>query len=178
MEYCHTCERFQKANWITGKKFGLIIHIQEPKSPWEVVHMDLFIALPPSGDRSYNSSLVIVDRYIKTLIFLPCHKDYTAIDAALLLCNRLIPHMGLFNYIISDRYPKVTSALWTNLPILFGTKLSFSTAYHPQTDGLAEIMIQTLEDMKRRFCSYVLLFKDSNGFTHDRCTLIPASELA
>ncbi|MBW0578497.1 hypothetical protein O181_118212, partial [Austropuccinia psidii MF-1] len=58
------------------------------------------------------------------------------------------------------------------------TKLSFSTAYHPQTDGLAERMIQTLEDMIRRFCAYGLEFKDSDGFTHDWCTLIPALELA
>ncbi|MBW0572901.1 hypothetical protein O181_112616 [Austropuccinia psidii MF-1] len=47
---------------------------------------------------------------------------------------------------ISDRDPKFTSALWKNLHQPFGTKLSFSAAYHPQTDGLTERMIQTLED--------------------------------
>ncbi|MBW0587989.1 hypothetical protein O181_127704, partial [Austropuccinia psidii MF-1] len=46
------------------------------------------------------------------------------------------------------------------------------------TDGLAERMIQTLEDMNRRFCAYALEFKGSDGFTHDWCTLIPALELA
>ncbi|MBW0583026.1 hypothetical protein O181_122741, partial [Austropuccinia psidii MF-1] len=155
-----------------------MIHIQEPKSPWEVVHMDLVRALPPSGDESYNACLVIVDRYKKTPIFLPCHKDDTAMDTALLLCSRVISHTGLFKNIISDRDPKFTSTLWTNLYKLFGTKLSFSTAYHPQTDGLAERMIQTLEDMIRRVCAYGLEFKDSYGFTHDWCTPIPALELA
>ncbi|MBW0505980.1 hypothetical protein O181_045695 [Austropuccinia psidii MF-1] len=66
IEYCHSCDRCQKANRSTGKKFGLMIHIQEPKSPWEVVHMDWVTALPPSGDKSYNACLVIVDRYSKT----------------------------------------------------------------------------------------------------------------
>ncbi|MBW0583636.1 hypothetical protein O181_123351 [Austropuccinia psidii MF-1] len=49
IEYCHTCDSCQKTNRSTGKKFGLMIHIQEPKSPWEVVHMDWVTALPPSG---------------------------------------------------------------------------------------------------------------------------------
>ncbi|MBW0562021.1 hypothetical protein O181_101736 [Austropuccinia psidii MF-1] len=39
-------------------------------------------------------------------------------------------------------------------------------------------MIQTLEDMIRRFCAYGVEFKDSVGFTHDWCTLIPELELA
>ncbi|MBW0551705.1 hypothetical protein O181_091420 [Austropuccinia psidii MF-1] len=60
---------------------------------------------------------------------------------------------------------------------LFGTNLSFSTAHHPQTDGLEEIMIQTLQEIIRRFCAYGLEFKDSDGPTHDWCTLIPALEL-
>ncbi|MBW0546790.1 hypothetical protein O181_086505 [Austropuccinia psidii MF-1] len=177
IEYCHTCDRCQKSNRSTGKKFGLIIHIQEPKSPWEVVHMDWVTALPPSGDRGYYACLVIVIRYSKTPIFLPFHKDDTAMDTALLLWSRVISHTGLFNNIMSDRDPKFKSALWTNLHRLFGTKWAFSIAYHPQTDGLAEIMIQTLEDMIRRFCAYGLEFKDSDGFTHDWCTLIPALEL-
>ncbi|MBW0569431.1 hypothetical protein O181_109146 [Austropuccinia psidii MF-1] len=178
IEYCHSCDRCQKANKATGKRFGLMIHIQEPSTPWEVVHMDWVTALPPGGDKSYNACLVIVDRYSKTPIFLPCHKDDTAMDTALLIWNRVISHTGLFKNIISDRDPKFTSALWTNLHKLLGTKLSFSTAYHPQTDGLAERMIQTFEDMIRRFCAYGLEFKDSDGFTHDWCTLIPALELA
>ncbi|MBW0522062.1 hypothetical protein O181_061777 [Austropuccinia psidii MF-1] len=56
--------------------------------------------------------------------------------------------------------------------------LANSLSYHPQTDGLAERMIQTLEDMIRRFCAYGLDFKESDGFTHDCCTLVPALELA
>ncbi|MBW0525993.1 hypothetical protein O181_065708 [Austropuccinia psidii MF-1] len=171
-----TLER--KANRATGENFGIIIQIQEQKYPWEIVHLDWVTALPPGGDRSYNSCLVLVDRYCKTPIFLPCHKDYTAMDTGIMIWNKVISHTGLFQNIISDRDPKFTSALWTNLHNLFGTKLSFSTAYHPQTDGLAERMIQTLEDMIRRFCAYVLELQDSDGFTHDWCTLIPALELA
>ncbi|MBW0548311.1 hypothetical protein O181_088026 [Austropuccinia psidii MF-1] len=116
----------------------MMIQIQEPKLPWEIVHMDWVTAIPPGGDRSYNACLVLV---------------------------------------YSDRDPKFTSALWKNLHNLFGTKSSIFTAYNPQTDGLVERMIQNLEEMIRRFCSYGLEFKDSDGFIHDWCTLIPALEL-
>ncbi|MBW0578721.1 hypothetical protein O181_118436 [Austropuccinia psidii MF-1] len=43
---------------------------------------------------------------------------------------------------------------------------------------MAESMIQTLEDMVRRFCAYGLEFTDCDGLTHDWCTLLPALELA
>ncbi|MBW0579616.1 hypothetical protein O181_119331, partial [Austropuccinia psidii MF-1] len=68
-------------------------------------------------------------------------------DTALLIWDRVVSWNGIFTNIISDRDPKFISALWTNLHQLFGTKLSFSKAYHPQNDGLAERIIQTLEDM-------------------------------
>ncbi|MBW0572022.1 hypothetical protein O181_111737 [Austropuccinia psidii MF-1] len=144
----------------------------------EVVHMDWVTTLPPGGDKSYNACLVIVDSYRKNPIFLPCHKDETAMDTALLIWNRVISHTGLFKNIISYIELRFKSASWTNLIRLLGKKLSFSTAYHPQTDGLPEGIIQTLEDMMRRFCAYGLEFKDYEGFTHDWCTLIPELELA
>ncbi|MBW0504190.1 hypothetical protein O181_043905 [Austropuccinia psidii MF-1] len=155
-----------------------MIQIQEPKTPWEIVHMDWVTALPSGGNRSYNACLVLVDRYSKTPMFLPFHKDDTAMDTAIIIWNKVISHTGLFQNILSDSDPKFTAALWTNLNNFFGTKLPFSTAYLPQTDGLAERMIQTLEDMIRRLCAYGLEFKYSDGFTHDWCTLIPALELA
>ncbi|MBW0467045.1 hypothetical protein O181_006760 [Austropuccinia psidii MF-1] len=136
--------------------------------------MDWVKALPPGGDRSYNACLVLVDRYSKTPMFLPCHKDDKAMDTTRMIWNKAISHTALFQSIISDRDPKFTSALRTNLHSLFGTKLSFSTAYHTQTDGLAERMIKTLEDMIRILCAYGLEFKYSYGFNNDWCTLIPA----
>ncbi|MBW0583401.1 hypothetical protein O181_123116 [Austropuccinia psidii MF-1] len=144
-----------------------MIKIQEPSRPWEIVHMDWVTGLPPGGDRSYNAFLAIVDRFSKTAIFLPCQKDDTAMERALLIWNRVVSWTGIFTNIISDRDPKFTSSLWTNLYQLLGTKLSFSTAYHQQTDGLAERMIQTLEDMVRRICAYGLEIKDCDGFTVD-----------
>ncbi|MBW0518781.1 hypothetical protein O181_058496 [Austropuccinia psidii MF-1] len=149
-EYCKTCDRCQKADKSTGKRLGNIIKIQEPSRSWKIVHMN----------------------------WLPCHKDDTAVDTALVICNRVVSWTGIFTNIISYRDPKFTSALWTNLYQLFGPKLSFSTAYHPQPDGLADRMIQTLEDMVRRFCPYRLEFKDCDGFTHDWCTLLPEIEFA
>ncbi|MBW0494138.1 hypothetical protein O181_033853 [Austropuccinia psidii MF-1] len=173
-----SCDRFQKANEATGKRFGLVINIQEPSTSWQVVHIYWVTTLPTGVKKSYNVCLVIVDRYSKTPISLPCHKYVTAINTAILICNRVIYHTGPFKNIISDRDPKFMSALLMNLHKLFGTEISFSTAYHTHTDGLAERMIQTLEDIIRRFCAYGLEFKDSDGFTHYWFTLIPALELA
>ncbi|MBW0505278.1 hypothetical protein O181_044993 [Austropuccinia psidii MF-1] len=70
-----------------------------------------------------------------------------------------------------------TSEFWTNLYDLLGTKTSFSTAYHPQTDGLAESMIQTMEDILKIFCAYGMEYKDHEGYTHDQVTLLPAVQL-
>ncbi|MBW0540651.1 hypothetical protein O181_080366 [Austropuccinia psidii MF-1] len=137
----------------------------------------------PESKQEYRQEIWTDDTYSGTKIpltpiFLPCHKEYTATHTALLLWSRVISHTGLFRNIISDRDPKFTSALWTNLHRFFGTELSLSTANHPQTDGLAERMIKSLQEIIRRFCAYGLEVKDSDGLTHDWCTLIPEVELA
>ena len=51
--------------------------------------------------------------------------------------------------ITSDRDPKFTSKFWISLQRELGTRLNFSTAFHPQSDGQSERTIQTLEDMLR-----------------------------
>ncbi|MBW0553084.1 hypothetical protein O181_092799 [Austropuccinia psidii MF-1] len=110
-------------------------------------------------------------------MFFQCHKDNTDMDTSIMIWKKVMSHTCLLQNIMSDRDPKFTSPLWTNLHNLFGTKLSFSTAYQPQNYGLAERMIQTLEDIIRRFCAYGLEFKDYDGFTHYWCKLIPPVEL-
>ncbi|MBW0510226.1 hypothetical protein O181_049941 [Austropuccinia psidii MF-1] len=167
--------RTKQSHW---RRLGNMIKIQEPSRPWEIVHMDGVTGLSPGGDKIYHAFLVIVEIFGETPIFLPCHKDDTAMDTALLIWNRVVSWAGIFTNIISDKDPKFTSKLWTNLDQLFGTKLSFSTAYHSQDDGLSERMTQTLEGMVRRLCAYVLELKDCDGFAYNWCTLLQALELA
>ncbi|MBW0530504.1 hypothetical protein O181_070219 [Austropuccinia psidii MF-1] len=78
---------------------------------------------------------------------------------ALLFWNNIISTCGFPKIIISDRDPKFTSEIWTNLYDILGTKHEFSTAYHQQTDVLAERMIQTMEDILRRFCACGMEYK-------------------
>ncbi|MBW0483427.1 hypothetical protein O181_023142 [Austropuccinia psidii MF-1] len=109
---------------------------------------------------------------------LPCHNKNTAMDTALLFWHKIISTCGVPKIIISDRDPKFTFEFLTNLYDMHGTKLAFSTSYHPQTDGLAERMIQTMGDILRRFCAYGMECKDHEGYTHDWVTLLPAVQLA
>ncbi|MBW0569545.1 hypothetical protein O181_109260 [Austropuccinia psidii MF-1] len=100
--------------------------------------------LVPGGKENYNDSLIIVDRFSKSMRCLPCHKEDTAMETALLFWNNIMSTCGVPKIIISDRDPKFTTEFWTNLYYMLGTKLAFFTAYHPQADGLAERMIQTM----------------------------------
>ncbi|XXG53143.1 hypothetical protein AAC387_Pa03g1290 [Persea americana] len=66
-----------------------------------------------------------------------------------LYVDRIIFLYGVPTLIISDRDPRFTSHFWESLQQALGTKLSFSTAYHPQTNGQTERTNQALEDMLR-----------------------------
>ncbi|MBW0593797.1 hypothetical protein O181_133512 [Austropuccinia psidii MF-1] len=177
-EYMNTCERCQKANRKHGKKFGLLQYIEERKHPWETINMNWDTGLLPGGKESFNTCLIIVDRFSKSMRCLPCQKEDTAMDTALLFWNNIISTCGVPKIIISDRDPKFPSEFWTNLYDMLGTKVAFSTPYHPQTDGLAERMIQTMEDILRRFCAYGMEYKDHEGYTPDWVTLLTAVQLA
>ncbi|MBW0481358.1 hypothetical protein O181_021073 [Austropuccinia psidii MF-1] len=143
-ENINTCVRSQKANRKNVKRYVLLQHIEEPKHPWETINMYWFKGLVTGGKEKFNACLVIADRYRTGLRFLPCHKDDTEMPIALLFWNNIIATCEVAKIIIRDRDPKFTSEFWTNLYEILGRKLSFSTAYHPQTDGLAERIIQKI----------------------------------
>ncbi|MBW0467118.1 hypothetical protein O181_006833 [Austropuccinia psidii MF-1] len=145
---------------------------------WETINMYWVTGLVAGGQEIFNACLIIVDMFSKIMGCLPCHKEDTAMDTALLFWQNIISTCGVPKIIISDKDPKFTSETWTNLYDILGTKLSFSTAYHPQPDELAERMIQTMEESLRIFCAFGMEYKDHEGYTHDLVTLLPAVQLA
>jgi len=53
---------------------------------------------------------------------------------------QIFKHHGMPKSIVGDRDPRTTSLFWRALFDNMGTKLNFSSAYHPpQTDGQSEI---------------------------------------
>jgi hypothetical protein len=66
--------------------------------------------------------------------------------------------------IVFDRGTQFTSMFWEKLHESMDTKLNFSSAYHPKTDGQTERVNQILEDMLRA-CA----LKDNQSW--DKCLL-------
>ena len=80
-------------------------------------------------------------------------KDSFASDQlAQIYIREIVRLHGVPKTIVSDRDPKFVSAFWGSLQRALGTRLAFSTAYHPQTDGQTERVNQILEDMLRVCC--------------------------
>ena len=63
--------------------------------------------------------------------------------------ERIVCLHGVPKKIVSDRGTQFTSQFWHKVHRSLGTKLNFSSAYHPQTDGRTERINQILEDMLR-----------------------------
>ncbi|MBW0570214.1 hypothetical protein O181_109929 [Austropuccinia psidii MF-1] len=133
-DYISTCERCQNTNRKHGKKYGLIQHIEEPNYPWETINIDWVTGLFQGGKHNLNSCQGLVDRYSKSVGYFPSHQENTGMDTALFFWNNIIATFAVPKIIISDRDPKFTSDFWANLYDIVGTKLAFSTVYHPQTE--------------------------------------------
>ncbi|MBW0569868.1 hypothetical protein O181_109583 [Austropuccinia psidii MF-1] len=103
-----TCDRCQKLNKSTAKRVESMIKIQKPRRTHEIDHMDWVTGLPSGGDRSYNFCLPISDRFSKTPIFIPCHKDDTAMDAALLIWSRVVSRTDMFTKLLLTEIPDLS----------------------------------------------------------------------
>ena len=110
--------------------------------------MDFVTGLPRTS-AGYDSIWVVVDRMTKSAHFLPLKTTFSIARYARVYIERIVSLHGIPVSIVSDRGPQFTSRFWRKLHEDLGTRLDFSTAFHPQTDGQSERTIQTLEDMLR-----------------------------
>ncbi|KAL4011293.1 hypothetical protein IC575_028347 [Cucumis melo] len=110
--------------------------------------MDFITGLPRTL-RGFTVIWVVVDRLTKSAHFVPGKSTYTASKWAQLYMSEIVRLHGVPVSIVSDRDARFTSKFWKGLQTAMGTRLDFSTAFHPQTDGQTERLNQVLEDMLR-----------------------------
>ncbi|WVZ84234.1 hypothetical protein U9M48_031286 [Paspalum notatum var. saurae] len=138
-------ERF----WWYGMKRAVAEYVAKiPEWKWEEISMDFIVGLPRT-QKGYNSIWVVVDRLTKVAHFIPVNTTYSGARLAELYISRIVCLHGVPKRIISDRGSQFTSHFWEQLHDSLDSKLRFSTAYHPQTDGQTERTNQILEDMLR-----------------------------
>ena len=101
----------------------------------------------PLTQKKHDSVWVIVDILAKSVHFLPFQLDYSMDRLTKLYVSEIVKLHGIPLSIVSDRDPRFTSRFWKELQSALRTQLNFSTAFHPQTYGQFEIVIQVLEDM-------------------------------
>src|SRR3954464_1954396 len=110
--------------------------------------MDFITGLPTSS-RENDSIWVIVDMLSKVAHFLHVKTTYQSSNIVELYVARIVSLHGVPKNIVSDRGTQFTSRFWKKFQEGLGTRLDFSTAYHPQTDGQTERVNQRFKAMLR-----------------------------
>ncbi|GJS61655.1 putative reverse transcriptase domain-containing protein [Tanacetum coccineum] len=149
--------------------------LEIPVWKWDEISMDFVTGLPTTQKR-HDAIWVVVDRLTKSAHFLPIRKNYGISKLAEIFRQEIVRLHGTPTSIVSDRDPKFTSRFWKGLQKAWGTRLKFSTTFHPQTDGQSERTIQTLEDMLRA-CALTFRVEAEEARSDRRVLLICMSGL-
>src|SRR6185295_8356827 len=124
-----------------------------PTKNWQQITMDLIVSLPKTKD-GHDAIVVFVDKLSKMVHFVATKTSITAPELAKIFFDNVFKLHGVPEGIISDCDPKFTSLFWKALFKCMETKLSMSTAFHPETDGPTERNNCTLEQILRNFVNY------------------------
>ncbi|QRW03187.1 Retrotransposable element Tf2 protein [Ceratobasidium sp. AG-Ba] len=146
---CESCIRNKHSNQLPP---GLLNPIELPSRPWDHINYDLITGLPES--EGFDAILTVVDRMSRMVHFVPTTSRASATDVANLFVTYIWKLHGLPSKTISDRGPQFNSAFLKHLYKRLDIKPSLSTAFRPQTDGLAERLNQVVEIYLRHYVAY------------------------
>ena len=136
-QYCRNCHTCRRSSVPRGRKPGFLHPLGVPTRPWEHGTMD-FCSFN-KDKHGFDNVLVIIDRFSKQAISIPCHKTVTSRQLAMLYVYHIYRYFGAPVTMLTDGGPQFISSFWEKFNSILGTKIKLSTADHPQTDGQTEI---------------------------------------
>jgi hypothetical protein len=114
--------------------------------------MDYMSGLP-STKQGNDCVFVVVDRFSKMEIQVACKNSITAEATAKLFFERVWVHFGIPQTIVSNQDSQFLSTFWSSLRSLMDTKLTKSTAFHPQIDGQTKVVNRMIVHILRMYNS-------------------------
>ena len=117
----------------SNRKQGLYHPLPVTICPWESISTD-FVGGLPTTRKGHDYLFVVVDKFSKMCVLMPCKKSISEQEAANLSFGQVSVHSGIQS-IISDRDTRFLSAFWTKLWEKMDTNLKRSTTLHPQIVG-------------------------------------------
>ncbi|TYJ96196.1 pol protein [Cucumis melo var. makuwa] len=143
---CLVCQQMKAPR---QKRAGLLQPLSVPGWKWESVLMDFITGLPRTL-KGYTVIWIFVDRLTKSAHFIPGKSTYITSKWGQLYMTEIVRLHGVPVPIVSDRDAHFTSKFWKRLQLALGTRLDFSTAFHPQTN--ATIGMTPFEALYGRCC--------------------------
>ena len=116
--------------------------------------MDFVFGLPHSSQGT-KGIWMIAHWFSKQAHSILVKKTIKEHHMATLFISNILKYYSLPKSIVLDRDPRMTNNFWKGLFENLGTKLNFSLAYHPQTDGQSEIANLTIIDLPKAYVTEV-----------------------
>ena len=148
-QYVKTCEVCQQSK----RAFNAKPPPLQPQPVDDVFgrwQMDILSGLPTTKDK-YKHILVLVDSYSKWVELFPL-RTQEATEVASVLFTEIISRYGAPRAILSDRGQTFMSKLVKALSELFEIKRSFTSPYHPMTNGMTECKNSYILQALRAYC--------------------------
>jgi len=149
--FIRNCEGCQTGKRPYRPPQGLLQPMPIPDTPHSFLAIDFAGPLPltEAGNRYYIIAICMLTRYVTT----EATPDQTSATAAKFLLNNIITKFGPPAVMLSDRGKSFMSKSLKTMLSLMGVKQRFTSAYHPQTNGLCERQNSTIKTGLRIYLS-------------------------
>ncbi len=155
--YVKGCNVCLASKTVCHKLYGDLQLLPVLTHQWKDLSIDFVTSLPISANWkgfSYDSILVIINRLMKMVHYIPVKVTIDVPGLAKVIINVVVRHHGVPESIVTNQGSLFTSKFWSSLCYFQMIQKKLSTAFHPQTDGQTERQNSTMEAYLRAFVNW------------------------